>query len=146
MTGRAGASDLRPIAVVIASLSKTQSGPRWHKCVDDAGRLDRMPGLARERQRRLNVKLRKNLAPLVKSRIELTFFPDQHGTASLQIAHVDPGRELWIAIRQDVRPIWRIDREIVDGELCAAGVNEWRAVALVPLTGDEVGHDLPREL
>src|SRR3954465_118930 len=116
----AGASDLIRLGVQccewLDTWSPASSGSRRHESVDDAGRFDRMPGLACEHQCGLNLQVRKGRPPLVNARIELAFFPDQDSAVPPQIAHVDPRRELWIAMGQNVRAIRRIDREIVDGE------------------------------
>ena len=65
----------------------------------------------------------------------MAFLPDQDGAAPPQVVHVDPGRERGLAVREDMRVIGRIDREIVDRELGASGIDQWRAVGFVSRIG-----------
>src|SRR5262249_23843129 len=59
-------------------------------------------------------------------------FPHHNRPAPGEIAPVNPGRESWIAVRQHVRPVRRVDREVIDRELGAAGIDARRSKSLMP--------------
>src|SRR6266704_5838322 len=76
----------------------------------------------------------------------MALLPHYNRPAPDEVVHVDPGRELWAAVRQHVRPVRRIDREIVDRELGAAGIDERRSKSLMPRAGDRLGHRVTGKL
>src|SRR4029077_1412291 len=76
----------------------------------------------------------------------MALLPHYNRSAPGEVAHVDPRRKLWVAMRQHMRPVGRIDRKIVDRELGAAGIDEWRSKSLMPGAGDRLGHRPARKL
>src|SRR6266700_4970166 len=76
----------------------------------------------------------------------MALLPHHNHPAPGKVAHIDPGRELWVAVRQHMWPVGRIDREIVDRELGAAGIDEWRSKSLMPRAGDRLGHRVTGKL
>ena len=56
------------------------------------------------------------------------------------------GLSVRLAVDDHMRAVGRIDREIVDRELGAAGIDERRPEGVVPFAGDDLGHDLAGEL
>src|SRR5262245_5905621 len=121
------------------SLWDSRFGPRRREGKDDPRRLDRMQRLACEHERRLHLDVAEILAPVVEARAAMALLPDQNGPAPAQVVHIDPGRELWIAVRDHMRTVLRIDGHVVDREFGAAGIDERRAVTLLPFAGDDVG-------
>src|SRR5262249_4463052 len=121
--------------------------PWWHEGIEDARRLDFLvPGLARKHEGWLNVEQPEGRLPLLGPRAQMALFPHHNRPAPGEIAPVNPGREAWLAVRQDVRPVRRVDREIIDRELGAAGIDERRSKSLMPDAGDCLGHRMTRKL
>src|SRR5215813_6003121 len=95
-------------------------------------RRDRMPGLAREHQDRLDVEPPERPPPLVDPRPVIGLLPHEPRTPAAQVVEVDPGREPGITVRQHMRPVGRVDREVVHSEFGAAGIDDRRPVGFVP--------------
>src|SRR5262245_30441036 len=121
--------------------------PWRHEGIEDARRLDFLvPGLARKHEGWLNVERPEGRLPLLGPGARMALFPHHNRPAPGKVAPVDPGREPWIAVRQHMRPVRRIDRGVIDRELGAAGIDERRSKTLMPAAGDCLGHRMTRKL